>query len=233
MLKDQLMVITGTSKGIGKYLAKYYVNKGFQVIGCSRNPIAYKAKHYHHFCLDIADEIAVKQMFSEVRKNYGHLEVLINNAGTASLNHVIITPIDTVHRVLNTNVVGTFLSCREASKIMKKGHGGRIVNVSSIAVPMRLEGYAIYAASKSAVVSFTQILARELGQFAITCNAVGPTPIDTDLIHDVSPDKITDIVNNLAVKRMGRFQDVTNVIDFFIKPESENVTGQTIYLGGV
>jgi len=96
-----------------------------------------------------------------------------------------------------------------------------------------LEGEAIYAASKSAVVTFSQILARELAEFGITCNVVAPAPMETDLIRNVPPEKIDAIVNRLAIKRLGRFEDVANVIDFFVKPESGYVTGQVIYLGGI
>jgi 3-oxoacyl-[acyl-carrier protein] reductase len=98
---------------------------------------------------------------------------------------------------------------------------------------MRLEGEAIYAASKNAVVAFTQILAREVAELGITCNVVAPTPIETDLIRAVPRDKIDRIVNSLAIRRLGRFEDVANVIDFFIRPESDFITGQTIFLGGV
>ena len=116
---------------------------------------------------------------------------------------------------------------------MQRRHYGRIVNVSTVAVPLRLEGEAIYAASKSAVVALTQVLARELAEWGITCNVVGPTPIETDLIRNVPREKIDAIVKRLAIKRLGRFEDVANVIDFFVRPESDYVTGQVIYLGGV
>jgi 3-oxoacyl-[acyl-carrier protein] reductase len=116
---------------------------------------------------------------------------------------------------------------------MRRRRYGRIVNISSIAVPMRLEGESIYAASKSAVVTFSRILARELADSGITCNVVGPTPIETDLIRGVPREKIDSIVERLAIKRLGRFEDVANVIDFFVKPESDYITGQVIYLGGV
>jgi 3-oxoacyl-[acyl-carrier protein] reductase len=100
-------------------------------------------------------------------------------------------------------------------------------------VPLHLEGEAIYAASKSAVITFTQILAREVASYGITANVVAPTPIETDLIRSVPPEKIAAITARLAVKRLGRFEDVANVIDFFIRPESDYVTGQVITLGGV
>jgi len=106
-------------------------------------------------------------------------------------------------------------------------------SVTTVAVPLRLEGEAIYAASKSAVVTFTRILAFELGQWGITCNSFGATPIMTDMIKGVPQDKIDAVVNNLAIKRLGTHQDCAAVTDFFISPTSDNITGQVIYLGGV
>ena len=123
--------------------------------------------------------------------------------------------------------------CREAAKLMRRRHYGRIVNISTIAVPMCLEGESIYAASKSAVVTFSRILARELADSGITCNLVAPTPIDTDLIRGVPEEKIDSIVDRLAIKRLGRVEDVANVIDFFVRPESDYITGQVIHLGGM
>ena len=233
MTENPIMIITGTRKGIGKYLVEYYVDRGFKVIGCSRSPVDYRLKHYEHFCLDVSDESKVIKMFSNIRKQYGKLDILINNAGIASMNHVILTPIDTVLKVLNTNVVGTFLFCREASKIMKKNHFGRIVNFATLATPLKLEGEAIYAASKASVVSLTEVLARELAEMRITVNAIGPTPVKTDLIRSVPTEKINDLINRQAIHRFGEFTDISNVIDFFIRPESDFVTGQVIYLGGV
>jgi 3-oxoacyl-[acyl-carrier protein] reductase len=233
MNNQQIMLITGTRKGIGQYLVQHYVNKGFQVIGCSRTEIDYAFDNYQHFCLDVVDEKKVKNMFAHIRKTYGRLDVLINNAGIASMNHVVLTPIKTVNNVLNTNVVGTFLFCREAAKLMRKNHYGRIVNFSTVATPLKLEGEAIYAASKAAILSLTEVLARELAEFGITVNSVGPTPIETDLIRSVPKEKIERLLARQAISRFGTFADISNVIDFFIQQESEFVTGQNLYLGGI
>jgi 3-oxoacyl-[acyl-carrier protein] reductase len=189
--------------------------------------------NYAHHCLDVADEAQVRALISSIRKRHGRLDILVNNAGVASMNHVLLTPATTAERIMSTNFRGVFLMCREAAKLMQRRRYGRIVNVSSIAVPMRLEGESIYAASKSAVETFSRILARELGGSGITCNVVAPTPIETDLIRGVPNEKIDAIVERLAIKRLGRFEDVANVVDFFVKPESEYITGQVIYLGGV
>lgn len=233
MSERDIVLITGTRKGIGRFLAEHFVRKGAYVVGCSRKPADWQLENYEHHIADVADESQVKAMVSAIRNEYGRLDVAINNAGVAAMNLALLTPIAAVERIMRTNFYGTFLVCRESAKLMMQRRTGRIVNISTVAVPLQLEGESVYAASKSAILSFTQILARELAEFGITCNVVSLPPIETDLIRSVPKDKIDRVVNSLAIKRMGRFEDVANVIDFFVKPESAYVTGQTIYLGGV
>ncbi len=233
MSDREVVLITGTRKGIGRYLAEHFVRKGALVEGCSRAAPDWALENYTHHCLDVADEAQVRAMLSSIQQRHGRLDILINNAGVAAMNHALLTPSATLDQIMATNFRGTFLLCREGAKLMQRRRYGRIVNVSTVAVPLLLEGEAIYAASKSAVVTFSQILARELAEFGITCNVVAPAPMETDLIRNVPPEKIDAIVNRLAIKRLGRFEDVANVIDFFVKPESGYVTGQVIYLGGI
>ena len=231
--RQQIILITGARKGIGRSLAEHYLGKGHSVVGCSRKNSDLSHDRYTHHCLDVADETAAQRMFADVADKNGRLDVLINNAGIASMNHVLLTSAAKAKEIVATNFIGTFLMCREAARLMKKNRFGRIVNVASVATPLKLEGEAVYAASKAAVISFTQVVAKELAGFGITVNAVGPTPIETDLIKSVPKEKLDQLINLQAIKRPGTFSDVTNVVDFLIRPESEFITGQVIFLGGV
>jgi 3-oxoacyl-[acyl-carrier protein] reductase len=227
-----VILITGTRKGIGKYLVEYYAERGWLVEGCSREQTDWTLPGYTHHCTDVADEKGVCNMLASIRERHGRLDALINNAGIASMNHCLLTPLATAERIFRTNAIGSFLLIRESAKLMKRRNYGRIINLGTVATPLKLEGESMYAASKAAVESMTRILARELAPLGITVNLVGPTPIETDLIRGVPKQKIQAILDQLAIKRLGHFPDVSNAIDFFLRPESDYVTGQILYLGG-
>lgn len=230
---DRVIIITGTRKGIGRYLAEQYLAEGDKVYGCSRRNTDLEHPNYNHTNLDVSDEAEVISFVRNVYKENKHIDVLINNAGCAAMNHFLLTPYTTAQRVFNTNFMGTFLMCREVAKYMVKTKTGRIVNYSTVAVALNLHGELVYSASKAAVEQLTRVLADEIGESGITVNAVGPTPIDTDLIKNVPEDKLQDLLSHQCIKRFGKFEDVKNVIDFFLRPESDFITAQTIYLGGV
>lgn len=229
---DGVILVTGSSKGLGRHLVEHYSASGYRVIGCSRGPAGPEIDGYRHFQMDVADESEVNKLFVEVRRECGRLDVLINNAGTASMNHFLLTPLASVERVFRTNVFGAFAFMREAARLMRRNGFGRIVNLVTVGVPLRLEGEAAYVASKSAVISLTQVAAKELAPFGITVNAVGPGPIQTDLMKGVPQHMSAALIDRLVLKRWTEFGDVTNVIDFFISPASSAITGQTIFLGG-
>jgi 3-oxoacyl-[acyl-carrier protein] reductase len=172
-------------------------------------------------------------MMACIRRRHGKLNILINNAAISSMNHSLLTPGETMQRIMQINFGGTFLLCREAAKLMQHNGGGQIVNFSSVAVPLKIAGESIYAASKAAVECLTRVLAIELAPFGITSNALGPGPVDTELLRNVPQDKIEKVVARTALKRKSTFEDISNVVEFFIRPESRNITGQVIYIGGV
>src|SRR5258706_12347081 len=226
-------LITGTRIGIGRHLAEHYLRLGHRVVGCGRTAVDWSREGYKHYRADVADEKAVKAMFSDIRRSYGGLDHLINNAGIASMNHSLLTPTSTVNAILATNVVGTFLLSREAAKLMKQKRYGRIVNFSSVAVPLKLAGQAAHVASKSAVVALTHVLEREIPEYCITVNCVDAGPLATNLTRWVAKQKIDRLLEQQPIPRMGTLDDVANTVDFFLRPESGCVTAQTIYLGGV
>ena len=226
-------IITGTRKGLGKELAEYYLAKGHKVAGCSRGKSTIEHENYQHYEMDVADEKAVISMVRQVKKKFVSIDVLLNNAGIAAMNHILTTPCENAHAVFNTNFFGTFLFSREVAKVMMRQKTGYIVNYTTVAVPLDLEGEAVYAASKAAIESFTRVSSKELGQFGVRVNAIGPTPVKTDLIRNVPNNKLQKLLDQQALKRFGEFDDVVNVIDFFNSKQSNFVTGQIIYLGGV
>lgn len=228
-----IIVITGTSRGIGLSLTERYIKRGYTVIGCSRSATEYKHENYEHYQVDLTEEKAINDFAKSVKKKYGKVDVLINNAGIASMNHYLLTPLETAKKVMNTNFFAPFAVTRAFINSLKKSEQPRVINFSTVAVPFNLDGELAYVASKSAVEAMTKILAKELAPFRITVNAIGPTPVKTFLTANVPEDKIQNLLDRQAIKRFGEFEDIGNVIDFYIKATSNFVTGQIIYLGGV
>jgi 3-oxoacyl-[acyl-carrier protein] reductase len=234
LIDKPVMIITGTRKGIGNYLAKYYTDKGFCIIGCSRDDIDFELDNYQHYCLDISDEPSVKKMFAEIRKKYGRLDILINNAGVNyALSPLLLVPYESALKTIKINLLGTFLMSREAVKIMMKKSFGRIINFGSMAVKHEVKGEAIYTASKAAIISFTRVIAKEVYSYGITCNVLSPSAIDTDLMKNVNNDALNEVLSRNVIPDVGKIEDVSHTIDWLIKSKSNAITGQNIFLGGV
>ena len=237
----RVFIISGSSRGIGKALSEHYLGCGDIVVGCARSTSDIAHKNYRHFILDINDEKAVVAMVRATKKEFGKIDICLNNAGMASMNHILTTSYESAKRLVDVNFLGAFLLSREAAKAMisakisnkNSAKSGVIINFSSVATPLCLEGEAIYAASKAACESLTKTMAKELASYSIRVNAIALTPVQTDLIKAVPKDKIKALLEQQAIKRFGEFGDIINVIDFFISQKSDFITGQIITLGGV
>lgn len=227
-------LITGTSKGIGKGLAEHYLNEGHIVIGCSRSNTDIAHENYTHFNADISNEKDILPIFTYIKKTYGKLDNLINNAGIASISIGVLTSTQLYENVMKVNAVGTFIFIREAAKIMIKHNYGRIVNFTSAAIPILTAGLIPYLSSKSSVEIMTKLYADELASYNITVNAVGPGPTDTDMLHTYTSNaKYKEFLNSdYMIKENSTIENIASVIDFFISKKSNHITAQIIYLCG-
>jgi 3-oxoacyl-[acyl-carrier protein] reductase len=232
-MTDRCILVTGSSRGIGAGLVHHYLEQGDRVAGCARGAAPIDHERYLHLSTDVADEAGVRAAFRELRVRWGRLDAIINNAGIGRMNPMALTPFDTARQIIETNFLGTFLCTHAATRLLRHSNAGRIVNLSTVAVPLRLDGESVYAASKSAVETFTRIVARELAPFGITCNAVGPGPVRTHLTESVPASVMDALIRRQAIAKWTELADVFNVVDFFLRPESAMITGQVVYLGGV
>ena len=229
----KVVLITGTSKGIGRYLAEYYVERGFFVIGCSRNSINFSNKLYKHFEIDITEEKNILKLFNFIRKEYKKIHILINNA---AINPTIISaallPYETIEKVFKVNVFAVMLFCRESVKLMSRNKFGRIINIGSMATRHEVAGEALYTSSKSAIIAYSRVLAKESFRLGITVNVIAPSAIKTDLSSKINQEALSEVLSRNAIRDFGKMSDISNLIDLLIKNESDALTGQVFYLGG-
>jgi len=227
------LLITGTSRGIGRALALHYLEKGWLVTGFARSESTIEHPAYLHFQADASSE---PQIISALRSALAIRPApwaLINNAGTARMNHSLLTTGACFSSILELNLTGTFLFSREAARAMVRAGSGRIVNMSTIATPLALAGESAYAASKAGVESLTRTMARELAPHGITVNCLGPCPVETDLLKGIPQDRMQALLARQAIPSYATVEDVAATTDFFISPGSAMITGQILYLGGV
>lgn len=231
--RGRTVIVTGSSRGIGKNLCEYFLKKGANVCGLSRSTAAITHTRYLHFPADVTDEEAVRTGVARVKSHFGSIDVLINNAGVLTSQYSLIMPLRSAETMFRTNVLGAFVAARECTKVMIPQRFGRIIAISSMAVPLSPAGDALYSASKSALTQFSRVFAKEVARYNITCNVLGVTAIETDMTKQIPEKALTEILQRLPIPRLATMDDITNVIDFFASELSSNVTAQTLYLGGL
>jgi 3-oxoacyl-[acyl-carrier protein] reductase len=234
LLNNSIFLITGTSRGIGYYLAGYYLNKGHKVIGCGRsNSSSITHSGFTYFNCDITSESDVINMFREIKRKFQRIDVVINNAGiNTSLALSIMTSLKSAQDTFNTNVIATFLIARESAKLMVPNNYGRIINFGSMAAKHEVKGEAIYAASKAAINSMTRVMAKELYPFGITCNVIAPAAVETSLMAAVNRMQLEEVLKRNAVPTIGSMNEISLATDFIINKDNNLFTGQILYLGG-
>ncbi len=227
------VIVTGSSRGVGGLLTRHFLDEGATVIGVARGPANCEHERYCHHPADIADPAEVQKLFAALRTTVKTIDIVVNNAAVLTSQYAMIMPAGAAQAMVNLNLLAPFLVAREAAKLMRKAKAGRIINISSMAVSLEPEGDSVYAACKAGLTTLSNILAKEFASFNVTCNTLGITAIETDMLKQLPRDKIDAVVARLPIPRYATADDIVNVIDFFASERSGYVTAQTIYLGGV
>ena len=229
---SRVALITGASRGIGAFIAQRLLADGWAVASVSRTCAEVESARELSFPMDVTDVESVRAGIRRIQRHLGGLDAVVNNAGIASMNAAALASTESVTRMFEVNTVGTFTVSREALRALRKSVSPRIVNLSSIAVPLHLEGEAAYGASKAAVEHLTRVMSREFAEWDITVNAVGPSAIATDLTSGVPRSALDALQARLSSSEPATMEDVYWTVSFFLDERSQLVTGQIMYLGG-
>ncbi|WP_051387085.1 SDR family oxidoreductase [Bradyrhizobium sp. ARR65] len=229
------ILITGVSRGIGRKLAQHAIDSGHEVLGCSRTVPEGRPFGGRHFKVDLADTVRLSGMFRQIRKEYGSIDALINNAAVARMAPFLLLRDEEIRRMFELNVFSAFNCIREAVKLFRRSCHPypSIINLTTVATIYSLEGQMAYAASKAAIEQATRTLAHELAPLNIRVNALGLPPVRTALTRSVPAEKIEALVARQAIPRVCEFSDLVGPIDFLLSEGARMVTGETIFLGGV
>ncbi|MCV2360821.1 SDR family oxidoreductase [Paucibacter sp. TC2R-5] len=229
----KVVLITGARRGVGRLLTEHFLAGEARVIGFNRHEDEDELPGYTSMAVDIADPASVAQGFARIRQEFGQIDIVINNAAQLVSQYAMIMPAAAAKTMLEVNILGTFLVSREAAKLMRKPKWGRIINIGSMASSLEPMGDSVYAASKAAISTLANVMAREFAAFNVTCNTLAITAIETDMLAQLPKDKIDAVVAGLPLPRYAQPDDIFNVVDFFASERSAYVTAQTVYLGGV
>ncbi len=232
--------ISGASRGIGEAIAITLSKEYDVIINYANSEAGAKAvlakldpsgKHKMMQC-DVANEQDVKEMMDTIVKEYGHLDVVVNNAGITKDNLLLRMREEEFDDVIRINLKGTYNCIRHVARIMMKQRHGKIVNMASVVGLCGNIGQVNYAASKGGVIAMTKAVAKELAPKGINVNAVAPGFIQTAMTDTLSEDVQANAKNNIPMKKFGSVQDVANVVKFLCSEDSDYITGQVIAVDG-
>lgn len=238
----KVAVVTGASRGIGRACALRLAEDGMTVVvNYSRSEAAalevveqIKAKGGDAIALraDVSDPAAVKEMFKTVWKTYGQIDVLVNNAGIVRDEYLLMLTEDSLNTCLDLNLKGYFYCAQQAVLKMFRKKSGVIVNMSSVSSKMALAGQSVYSATKGAINSMTQTMAKELAPYGIRVNAVAPGFIETEMIDALPEDKREEYLENVPLGRFGKVEEVAAMVSLLASDATSYLTGQVIVLDG-
>lgn len=241
-LKGKVALVTGASRGIGKAIAEKLAFFGADVIITSTKldtsqSVAKEISEKYNvrskgYALNVANFGEFSSLVDEIVKEFGRIDILVNNAGITRDTLILRMKEEDWDDVINTNLKGVFNGCKSVSKYMVKQQYGKIVNISSVVGIMGNAGQVNYSASKGGVIALTKSLAKELASRNINVNAVAPGYIDTDMTR-VLPDNVKqEVLKLIPLGRMGKPEDIANVVAFLCSDMSSYITGQVIVVDG-
>jgi 3-oxoacyl-[acyl-carrier protein] reductase len=242
-LEGKVVVITGSGRGIGRAIAETFVRERSTVVvtdidedAVSWFPPVQDAAGLDGAALvcDVRSTESVQTTIAQVVERFGRVDVLVNNAGILGEGLITETDAETVNRVFDVNVTGTFRTCQAVIPVMKQQQSGRIINAASFAAIVPSIGSAAYAASKAAVVQFSRTLAGELGPWNITVNAYAPGMIPSEINHLTEQDQAVQdrLLDTLTIRRWGDTSEVCDLLCFLASDASRYITGTLIDVSG-
>jgi 3-oxoacyl-[acyl-carrier protein] reductase len=223
------VIVTGASRGIGFYCANQLHAEGHRVVGIARR---FDVKpSFETRAADVSDHASLAAAFDDLKKDR-NVYALINAAGIASMNLLLTTPAQTIKQIVETNLLGTIYASQMVAHALVRRGNGRIINFSTIAVALGLQGESVYVASKAGVEGFTRSFAREMSPHGVTVNVIAPGPIDTDLIANVPAEKLEAIIDRQIISRKASVEDIWRIVRMLLSPESAMLSGQVFHVGG-
>ena len=234
-------LVTGGSRGIGKAIAQKLAETSNVAVGYSNskeqavevvNSIQANGGNAIAVQIDVTDNDSVEKCFELIEKEFSSVEILVNNAGITKDNIFPRLKQDDWDSVIDTNLTGSFRASQRAIKGMMKNKWGRIVFISSVAGISGNMGQSNYAASKAGMIGLAKTISKELGSRNITSNVIAPGYIDTDMTSFLNDEQKEDIIGQLSIKRVGKPEDIANMVSFLCSDESEYITGQVFPVDG-
>ena len=239
LLKGEIALVTGASRGIGAAIADELAAQGATVIGTATSDAGAKAigerlagQGGHGRVLDVADPASVDALIDGIASDIGPVSILVNNAGITRDNLLMRMKDEDWQAILDTNLTSVYRTSKAVMRAMMKARRGRIINIASVIGVTGNAGQANYAAAKAGIIGFSKSMAREIGSRGITVNVVAPGFIDTDMTRSLPEDAKKGMLDQIALGRLGEPADIARAVAFLAGPSAAYITGETLHVNG-